>query len=708
MSVRLACYVDDVALEMAGAAGRIVELLPVATVHFTGALQRVGMEFSVTNSVSASSSDLGNELVRKLAGIKVQRRDRVKSLGAALGAGRRRNAQVTKGKLKAFRLRVPRFHVLKKAKVNVPRILRTGAVAAMTYGQETMGVANTTLLNQRRAAASALVTEGNGDLDLRLALADGGGKAKVDPAFPAHLLPIGSWAEAVWCSWLPHGTLRLLMEQVVDEFRDGVVWARVRGPAAACYPSVKRLGWAVLNAVDFVTDTGQELKLTRDSPAFVKQRVTESVLRWRGRAIAKRFALGAEGEGDVGAHLHPIMRLLAKGTGEGDWTWEHRGALRSAVTGRQWTQSRLFRAGLADAQACQLCVATLRCEPCSSDPRFTGTLMHRHCTCPSREGFRDRHMPASVKESLRASLLEDGSVDPHKVTWFTRALRAEPFAAVPRRDGNETFEWIKRQPDGVLEGDVYTDGSLMDNDAALQGHCRALGWSFVVVDRDGLMIAAAHGRPPDWVDNIFGAELWAVQMAVTLILPGSARVLTDCESVRIGCQRGSKWTTAPGRVYARIWAVIHATGDSADLAPVIWMPAHAAEWQVGSARKGDGSVLTATDRVANDLADRFAKAAAEAHRVAGPIREAIHQRHSEVTDMAVWIARVTVEANHFKLGGGSVVRDSLAVGARGRRGVKRRRAAEEAGDAPLTAAERLFQHPRLAALRERVLAKALG
>jgi hypothetical protein len=45
LSVRLTCYVDDVALDMAGTAGRIVEKLPVATVHFTAALQRVGMEF---------------------------------------------------------------------------------------------------------------------------------------------------------------------------------------------------------------------------------------------------------------------------------------------------------------------------------------------------------------------------------------------------------------------------------------------------------------------------------------------------------------------------------------------------------------------------------------------------------------------------------------------------------------------------------------
>ena len=84
--MRLTRYVDYVALEMAGTAGRIVEQRPVATVHVTGALQRVGMEFSATkNAVSASSSDLSNELVRKLAGLKVQRRDRVKSLGAALG-----------------------------------------------------------------------------------------------------------------------------------------------------------------------------------------------------------------------------------------------------------------------------------------------------------------------------------------------------------------------------------------------------------------------------------------------------------------------------------------------------------------------------------------------------------------------------------------------------------------------------------------------
>ena len=73
----------------------------------------------------------------------------------------------------------------------------------MCYGQQTMGVAPSALLSQRRAAASALHIRGHGDLDLTLALAEAGGRAGLDPAFEAHAAPIGHWTEAVWCSWLP-------------------------------------------------------------------------------------------------------------------------------------------------------------------------------------------------------------------------------------------------------------------------------------------------------------------------------------------------------------------------------------------------------------------------------------------------------------------------------------------------------------------------
>ena len=94
-------------------------------------------------------------------------------------------------RLKELKARKGLFRVLKRCKLDVARILKTGGVLALTYGQETMVVPPTMLLAQRRLTAGLLVTEGSGDLDLRLALADGSGRAKVDPAFLAHLAPIG-------------------------------------------------------------------------------------------------------------------------------------------------------------------------------------------------------------------------------------------------------------------------------------------------------------------------------------------------------------------------------------------------------------------------------------------------------------------------------------------------------------------------------------
>ena len=71
-----------------------------------------------------------------------------------------------------------------------------------------MGVSNKALLQQRRAVAAATVrTSGGGDLDLTLALADGSGRGRVDPAFEAHSQPIVFWAMAVWHDWLPRAML---------------------------------------------------------------------------------------------------------------------------------------------------------------------------------------------------------------------------------------------------------------------------------------------------------------------------------------------------------------------------------------------------------------------------------------------------------------------------------------------------------------------
>ena len=76
--------------------------------------------------------------------------------------------------------------------------------------------------------------------------------------------------------------------------------------------------------------------------------------------------------------------------------------------------------------------------------------------------------------------------------------------------------------------------------------------------------------------------------------------------------------------------------------------------------------------------------------------------------MATWIARVTVETINFRLEDGSVIRDSQAKTACGRGKKSPKRKVKEVGEALPTAAERLWCTTRLAALRDRVLAKTRG
>ena len=200
---------------------------------------------------------------------------RVTSLGSALGAGTRRNMTVAHTRLKSFRARKMRFRRLRAAGVSMPRLMRTGGVAALTFEQAVTGVSNKLLLQQRRAVAAATVrTGGGGDLDLTLALADGSKRGRVDPAFEAHSQPIVFRAMAVWYDWLLRSTLRRLISNARARLaRAKAPWAVVRGPAAAYVATAGRLGWCVHGPLTVLLDDDSTLDYAVDSPAFVKAAV---------------------------------------------------------------------------------------------------------------------------------------------------------------------------------------------------------------------------------------------------------------------------------------------------------------------------------------------------------------------------------------------------------------------------------------------------
>ena len=113
--------------------------------------------------------------------------------------------------MNTFSKRIKRYRRLRVVGGDTARIARKGGVKVMTYGEGIMGVSDSMLHQQRRGAGVATAFGAGNcgqNLDMALAIADGGPRRRSDPAFDGHEYPIGQWAIAigspssrpgVWC-----------------------------------------------------------------------------------------------------------------------------------------------------------------------------------------------------------------------------------------------------------------------------------------------------------------------------------------------------------------------------------------------------------------------------------------------------------------------------------------------------------------------------
>ena len=132
----------------------------------------------------------------------------------------------------------------------------------MTFGQRALGVSNSILLQQRRAAAaSTSVSTCGANLDITLLIADERSIGAADPAYEAHVGVVHSWSLAVWEQWAPFSMLSYLVASARERFsKGGSNWNLVCGPAAALVLTLRRLRWCIISAFEFLTD--QVLNLT--------------------------------------------------------------------------------------------------------------------------------------------------------------------------------------------------------------------------------------------------------------------------------------------------------------------------------------------------------------------------------------------------------------------------------------------------------------
>ena len=390
----------------------------------------------------------------------------------------------------------------------------------------------------------------------------------------------------------------------------------------------------------------------------------------------------------------PVVKLLKRSDPDAGWLPSHQAALASAIAGRQYSQRRCYLAGWSSHDKCMLCLFSQLSNASSHDtverdnslsveeelwmslendmadavssaprqphvPHFSeldlpqGTLWHRIWDCPCHSSLRTKFAPVHLPESVRQAL----SAGEKKL--LCHGLLLDKYAEVPPPSSEATFQWVKWPEVSIGELEtgtyaVYTDGSRLDTEVKCLSRC---GWSFVVADFDGGLIASAHGLPPSWCDTITATEAWALHQALGVISYSSS-FYTDCRPCVTLLQTPRHEATAADRPLARVFNLLHDHLDSGlSSNQVRWMPAHCSRTMVGVAKKSDGTVLTQIDLELNSLADWLAKSAVGFHRVPVETRDRVMLQERVALDLAKWVGIVTFSANHFE---GSIKRDSQA------------------------------------------------
>ena len=656
-SAELTVYVDDSTVECVGTQRTVVQAVVGATVLACSELEERGITFSQTkNVVLASRKAVGLEVQDALRRWGVRWSKFGKMLGVGAAAGVRRSTRCLVERAAAFARRGGLFHGLRRAKVDVARVLRTGGLAAAQFGQAALGLADYPLMQMRRRVAALIGGDAAGkDPNMVLTVADARLKHMVDPAFAAHTEVVGHWALAVWERWLPIEALhKSVVKARMELAKAKRHWSVVRGPASALVATLARVGWTLVDAVTAYTDLQEEVSFLRDSPAMVKMLMNQAVRRWRWRVAGLEVRVG-DGRGE-GPLWQPVAELIAAGRWRDPVSMRvevklaagERAALQSAVVGGQWSQCRLFAAGLSDTADCQLCAAV--------GVNVRGSLVHRIYGCPQVEARVTATRPQTVQMQGGARGRGGASeeAEGYGIMEWERGLVRKP--SIARRERVETLEWVVEVRGLIRDAVVFIDGSQYD---AFDEDFLTLGWAFAVFVR-GELVGLARGRPPPFVRSILAAEAWALAMAVEWVDVATSSFFTDCMAVKTLALGGRRKATASGQVNARIWNTVFTRTDE-QRPEVEWIPAHQGEQQIGVAITGSGTPLTRAQWEGNQLVDTHAKRAAEGGRRSKEVIATYVAAMKRTAALAGWIGAATHAANN---GSEEPHRDSTAERAR--------------------------------------------
>ena len=308
----------------------------------------------------------------------------------------------------------------------------------------------------------------------------------------------------------------------VEQSQERLGSAVCRGPATAFIATCWRLKWKVINAVTVITDNGKRLQFHLDSSAVVANQVKLSVKRWRWRNLERTMPQLAKGGSGNGALMAPVRKLLKSRQNDEEWNPACRGALRSALAGRQYPQVRVFAAGWSEHNRCVLCLHDIVQADLPrglSGGGCSDELVRAWCSHEAEAGKKT--VVATADQISRAPIgssnhriwkCQAGPIKEARAKWsrakdrnieascntaghpsWERGFAPKPSPPKTAAAAAESFRWVVRPEGDLFHGDVYPDGSALDGPNPELMRC---GWSFVVLcPSSGKTVASAMGVP---------------------------------------------------------------------------------------------------------------------------------------------------------------------------------------------------------------------
>ena len=200
---------DDLTLSLSGEKGRVAGALAEVTDAVVKKFVSLGMIVSTAKSVVvASRPSLAKDTVAATATKAIKPAAHAKLLGVATAGGRKRCMKVANARIKKVRKLVPKLQALRRNNCNTKLMARAAGTAALTYGVDCYGMANTQLATARTTIARAATAGAGGKNSNRALHVLDGEAGTLDPASDAHALGLKHWAVAWWEGCIPQESLK--------------------------------------------------------------------------------------------------------------------------------------------------------------------------------------------------------------------------------------------------------------------------------------------------------------------------------------------------------------------------------------------------------------------------------------------------------------------------------------------------------------------